>query len=60
VDSAWEQEKLEARKMLEKPHRTLASSASMKMGESHHFVRKDGGLYKMQSQIAGFHIKSAI
>jgi hypothetical protein len=27
VDSAWEQEKLEARKMLEKPHRTPASSA---------------------------------
>ena len=27
VDNAWEQEKLEARKKLEKPHRTLASSA---------------------------------
>jgi len=27
VDSAWEQKKLGARKMLEKPHRTLASSA---------------------------------
>jgi hypothetical protein len=27
VDSAWEQEKPEARKMLEKPHRTPASNA---------------------------------
>ena len=27
VDSAWEQEKLEARKILEKPHRTPASSS---------------------------------
>jgi len=27
VDSAWEQEKLEARKILEKPYRTPASSA---------------------------------
>ncbi len=26
-DNAWEQEKLEARKMLEKPHRTHPSSA---------------------------------
>jgi hypothetical protein len=27
VDNAWEQEKLDARKMLEKPHRTHLSSA---------------------------------
>jgi len=27
VDSVWEQKKLEARKMLEKPHRTHLSSA---------------------------------
>jgi hypothetical protein len=27
VDSVWKQEKLEARKILEKPHRTPASSA---------------------------------
>ena len=42
VDSAWEQEKLEARKMLaagaaESP----ASSAPQKMGERHHFYERN-------------------
>ena len=43
VDSAWEQEKPEARKMLENAADSPASGAPVKMGESHHFIREKQG-----------------
>jgi UTP-glucose-1-phosphate uridylyltransferase len=44
VDSAWEQEKLEARKMLEKPHRTHLSSALF-VGQCYLFKQISSYLY---------------
>jgi len=41
MDSAWEQEKPEARKMLENAAESHTSGAPMKMGESHHFLREN-------------------
>jgi len=60
VDNVWEQGKLEARKMLVNRAESPASSAPMKMGESHHFIRENAGLYKIGQKIAGFTRKSAI
>jgi hypothetical protein len=40
VDSVWEQKKLEARKMLEKPHRTSASSAPS------YFIKETGAQWE--------------
>ncbi len=50
VDSAWEQKKLEARKMLENRAESPASSAPKKMGESHHFIRENG-LWSTQKSV---------
>ena len=47
VDNVREQEKLEARKMLENAAESPASGAPVKMGESHHFIRENDGLHKM-------------
>jgi len=60
VDNAWEQEKPEARKMLDVGgNESHLSSAPMKMGESHHFIRENGCLYKIWLQFADSPLKSA-
>jgi len=46
VDSAWEQKKLEARKMLENAAESPASSAPSKI--SHHFIREKQGRMSRQ------------
>jgi hypothetical protein len=60
VDSVWEQEKPEARKMLDAKHAAREASppstAPMKM-TGDHFIPENGGLYKMWSQIVGFTCK---
>jgi len=42
VDSVWEQEKLEARKMLENAAESPASSAPEKMGKPSFYTRETG------------------
>ena len=60
VDSIWEQEKLEARKLLLNRADSHLSGAPKKMGESHHFIRENGGLYKVLLQFAGSLVKKRI
>jgi len=52
VDSAWEQEKLEARKMLENAVESPASSAPTKMGEPSFYTRETRVLTKVYSEAA--------
>jgi hypothetical protein len=61
VDSAWEQRKLEARKMPENAAESPASSAPKKMGESHHFIQENVILFRQKrGKVAVFSKKGAI
>jgi len=60
VDSVREQEKLEARKLLAVGGAEFPGfSAPVKMGESHHFIRENGGLYKSGQKKCRFYLKKA-
>jgi hypothetical protein len=59
VDSAWEQEKLEARKLLENRAESPASSAPKKIARDH-FIRENvNGLDKRRGEVAVFSKKGA-